>query len=134
MCRHGSFREYDRNKSFLIKRQVYNPRLPRGVFPLRDIITGRSRLPTITAVFYHVVARSSMAFHDLRKQFRDYLFIASRKIRNSKSNSERTTSPECLLRLASCWDNICERAVSNEHFTVIRIWTSFYKMIRRNIT
>jgi len=131
MCHHGSFREYDRNKSFLIvKRQVYNPRLPRGVFLLHDIITGRLRLPTIIAVSYHVVFNGVLRPEEAIS--RDYLLIASRKIRNSKSNSERTTSSECLLRLVSRWDNICKR-VSNEHFAVIRVWTSFYEL-RRNIT
>lgn len=95
-------------KALSIKRQFYNARLPRGGFSLRDIIIGCPRLPTITAVphGYEVLDDVSRPEEAIS---RNYLLVASRKIRNSKSNSERTTSLACLLRLASRWDNICER-------------------------
>lgn len=94
MCRRGSFRVYDRNKSSLIKRQFYNARLPRGVFPLRDIIAVCSRLPAITAVYYHVVVRSSAAFRDMRKQFR----AATCSLRHDRSVTQSPIQKEQHLR------------------------------------
>lgn len=53
------FRERDGEVKALIKKQFRNARLPRVIFPLRDIIAARPRLPTITAESYRTVITSS---------------------------------------------------------------------------